>query len=65
MWGLLSLLGDRRPVGCRPGLFTRSYAFHDKGGALRASAGEQDDRSDAIALAIAAIDQTPPGVFAL
>jgi hypothetical protein len=32
-----------------------------EGGTLRAPAGEADDRSDAFALAIAAIDQTPRG----
>jgi hypothetical protein len=34
-----------------------------EGGTLRAPAGEADDRSDAFALAIAAIDQTPRGRF--
>jgi hypothetical protein len=34
-----------------------------EGGTLRAPAGEADDRADAFALAIAAIDQTPRGVF--
>ena len=34
-----------------------------EGGTLRAPSGEADDRSDAFALAIAAIDQTPRGRF--
>jgi hypothetical protein len=34
-----------------------------EGGTLRAPAGEADDRADALALAVAAIDQTPRGRF--
>ena len=57
--GAATRLRERRCLSCDP--ITYYQLCNIEGGTQRAPAGEADDRADALALALAAIDQTPRG----